>query len=32
MTRFANRQFGNVDIVLTEKKGFGLRAASDLPA
>ncbi|EPQ30936.1 uncharacterized protein PFL1_01834 [Pseudozyma flocculosa PF-1] len=29
--RFQRRQYADVEIVLTENKGFGLRAASDLP-
>lgn len=29
--RFHRRQYVNVDIVQTEKKGFGLRAAQDIP-
>ncbi|KAL1410857.1 histone methyltransferase set2 [Vanrija albida] len=30
--RFSKRQHAKVDIVQTEKKGFGLRAATDIPA
>ncbi|GAC98518.1 histone-lysine N-methyltransferase [Pseudozyma hubeiensis SY62] len=29
--RFHRRQYANVDIVQTEKKGFGLRACQDIP-
>ncbi|RDB23612.1 Histone-lysine N-methyltransferase, H3 lysine-36 specific [Hypsizygus marmoreus] len=29
--RFQNREYADIEIVLTEKKGFGLRAESDLP-
>ncbi|KAH7099401.1 histone methyltransferase [Auriculariales sp. MPI-PUGE-AT-0066] len=29
--RFAQRQFADIHVVLTEKKGFGLRAAEDMP-
>lgn len=29
--RFQKREYANIDIVLTEKKGFGLRAEEDLP-
>lgn len=30
-TRFQRKQYAPIDIVLTEKKGFGLRAAGNLP-
>jgi len=30
ITRFQRKQYPSIDIVLTEKKGFGLRAAEDL--
>ncbi|WRT70012.1 uncharacterized protein IL334_007005 [Kwoniella shivajii] len=30
--QFARRQYANVEVVLTEKKGFGLRAGSSIPA
>ncbi|KAH8917089.1 SET domain-containing protein [Atractiella rhizophila] len=30
--RFQKRQYANIDIIKTEKKGYGVRAASDLPA
>ncbi|PWN43075.1 hypothetical protein IE81DRAFT_312660 [Ceraceosorus guamensis] len=30
--RFQRAQYANIEIVQTEKKGFGLRAANDLPA
>ncbi|TFK37690.1 hypothetical protein BDQ12DRAFT_607516 [Crucibulum laeve] len=29
--RFQRKDYANIDIVLTEKKGFGLRAEADLP-
>lgn len=29
--RFQKREYANIEIVLTEKKGFGLRAEEDLP-
>jgi hypothetical protein len=29
--RFQKHLYANVDIMLTEKKGYGLRAAEDLP-
>ncbi|KAF9553862.1 SET domain-containing protein [Agrocybe pediades] len=29
--RFQKKQYANIDIVLTEKKGYGLRAESDIP-
>ncbi|KAH7920227.1 hypothetical protein BV22DRAFT_1040094 [Leucogyrophana mollusca] len=29
--RFQRREYANIEIVQTEKKGFGLRAAADLP-
>lgn len=28
--RFARKQYADIEIVQTEKKGFGLRAASDI--
>ena len=31
ITRFQRKQYAPIDIVLTEKKGFGLRAAENLP-
>lgn len=30
VTRFQRKQYAPIDIVLTEKKGFGLRAAENL--
>ncbi|WVQ94922.1 hypothetical protein IAU59_002008 [Kwoniella sp. CBS 9459] len=30
--QFSKRQYANVQVVLTEKKGFGLRAGSSIPA
>jgi len=30
ITRFQRRQYAQIDIVLTEKKGFGLRASENL--
>jgi histone-lysine N-methyltransferase SETD2 len=29
--RFQRKQYANIEIVLTEKKGYGLRAEEDLP-
>lgn len=29
--RFQRKEYGAIDIVMTEKKGFGLRAGTDLP-
>ena len=29
--RFQQRQYANIEIVLTERKGYGLRAEEDLP-
>lgn len=31
VARFQRKQYAPIDIVLTEKKGFGLRAAENLP-
>ncbi|OCF61564.1 histone-lysine N-methyltransferase, H3 lysine-36 specific [Kwoniella mangroviensis CBS 10435] len=30
--QFSRKQYANVEVVLTEKKGFGLRAGSDIPS
>lgn len=30
-SRFQHKQYANIEIVLTEKKGYGLRAEEDLP-
>ncbi|OXM77986.1 histone-lysine N-methyltransferase, H3 lysine-36 specific [Cryptococcus neoformans Bt63] len=30
--QFSKKQYANVDVVLTEKKGYGLRASSTIPA
>lgn len=30
-TRFQQKQYANIEIVLTEKKGYGLRAEENLP-
>ena len=30
--RFSKRQYAPIEIVLTEMKGYGLRAATDLPS
>lgn len=30
--RFQARQYAHVDIIMTEKKGYGMRASSDIPA
>ena len=31
VARFQRKQYAPIDIVMTEKKGFGLRAAGNLP-
>jgi hypothetical protein len=31
VNRYQRKQYASIDIVLTERKGFGLRAAADLP-
>ena len=30
LSRFQQKQYANIEIVLTEKKGYGLRAETDL--
>jgi hypothetical protein len=31
LPRFQRKQYANIEIVLTKKKGYGLRAEEDLP-
>jgi hypothetical protein len=31
LSRFQRKKYANIEIVLTEKKGYGLRAEEDLP-
>jgi len=31
LSRFQHKQYANIEIVMTEKKGYGLRAEEDLP-